>query len=132
MQTNHQKAFTMVELIFVIIIIGILSAIAIPKFAETGKLAYTSRAESTVAALRSAIATDRQKRILRGDTSSVITTAEAEALLTYGLNADNWAKTNDVTFTFTMPGSGATCALDIVGGKLEKKTCAAATGLTHL
>ena len=31
----HKKAFTMVELIFVIVIIGILSAIAIPKLAAT-------------------------------------------------------------------------------------------------
>ncbi len=132
MKNRNHKAFTILELIFVIVIIGILAAFAIPKFAETGKLAYISRAESTVAALRSAIATERQKRILRGDTSSDITTTQAAALLTYGLNTDNWAKTDDDTFTFTMPGGTATCAFDVEGGKLVKKTCAEASGLNHL
>ncbi len=132
MQIKNKSAFTMIELIMVIVVIGILAGIAIPKFAETGKMAYISRAESTVAALRSAIATERQKRILRGDTSSDITTTQAAALLTYGLNTDNWAKTDDDTFTFTMPGGTATCAFDIVGGKLEKQSCDAATGLTNL
>lgn len=35
MQADHKKAFTMIELIFVIVIIGILAAIAIPKLAGT-------------------------------------------------------------------------------------------------
>ncbi len=35
MKTIHKKAFTMIELIFVIVIIGILAAIAIPKLAAT-------------------------------------------------------------------------------------------------
>ena len=33
--TSNRKAFTMIELIFVIVVIGILSAIAVPKFAAT-------------------------------------------------------------------------------------------------
>lgn len=35
MKTIHKKAFTMIELIFVIVIIGILAAVAIPKLAAT-------------------------------------------------------------------------------------------------
>jgi len=35
MNGSHKKAFTMIELIFVIVIIGILAAIAIPKLAAT-------------------------------------------------------------------------------------------------
>ena len=31
MQVSSKKAFTMIELVFVIVVIGILSAIAIPK-----------------------------------------------------------------------------------------------------
>ncbi len=41
--TQSRKAFTMVELIFVIVIIGILSAIAIPKLAATRDDAVISR-----------------------------------------------------------------------------------------
>ena len=126
-----KKAFTMIELIFVIVIIGILSAVAVPKFAETGKMAYASRAESTVQALRSAISTERQKRILRGDISSDINTSAAAALLSYGLDS-SWEESDNNTFTYTAPGTTATCAFDIEGGKLVKKTCDVATGLDHL
>lgn len=41
--TQNRKAFTMVELIFVIVIIGILSAIAMPKLAATRDDAVISR-----------------------------------------------------------------------------------------
>ncbi len=32
MQVNHRKAFTMVELVFVMVVLGIISAVAVPKF----------------------------------------------------------------------------------------------------
>lgn len=63
---KDHKAFTMLELVFVIVVIGILSAIAIPKFAATRGDAIMTKAKTTVASVRSAIATERQKRILRG------------------------------------------------------------------
>jgi general secretion pathway protein G len=56
----------MLELIFVVVIIGILSAIAIPKFAMTKDKAVVTKAKTTVASIRNAIATERQQRILRG------------------------------------------------------------------
>lgn len=62
-----KKAFTMLELTFVIVIIGILSAIAIPKFALTRDDAVVTKAKTTVAAVRNAVSTERQKRILRGN-----------------------------------------------------------------
>ncbi len=67
MQTSSRKAFTMIELVFVIVVIGILSAIAIPKLAATRDDAVITKARATIGSLRSAIATERQKRILRGD-----------------------------------------------------------------
>ena len=67
MRTKTKKAFTMVELIFVIVIIGILSAIATPKLSSTVDAAYMSKGKSTLATVRSAIAIERQKSILRGN-----------------------------------------------------------------
>jgi general secretion pathway protein G len=61
-----RHAFTMIELVFVIVVIGILSAIAIPKFAATRDDAIITRARSTIASVRSAISTTRQKNILKG------------------------------------------------------------------
>ena len=66
MQAKSKKAFTMIELVFVIVIIGILSAIAVPKFAATRDDAVVTKAMVTIASVRSAISTERQKLILRG------------------------------------------------------------------
>jgi len=66
MKLQNRKAFTMLELVFVITIIGILSAVAIPKFAMNRDDAVIAKAKNTVAAVRNAVATERQKRILRG------------------------------------------------------------------
>lgn len=71
MYCRNRKAFTMLELIFVIVVIGILSAIAIPKFAATRGDAIMVKAKATVGAVRSAVATERQKRILRGNFNSI-------------------------------------------------------------
>jgi len=65
----------MVELIFVIIIIGILSAIAVPKFAKTAEVAYISKAKSTIASARSALSMMRQKNILKSQTGDINATA---------------------------------------------------------
>ncbi len=61
----------MVELVFVIVVIGILSAIAVPKFAATRDDALITKGLATLSSVRSAIATERQKRILRGDFSEI-------------------------------------------------------------
>lgn len=57
----------MIELIFVIVVLGILAAIAIPKFAATRDDAYIAQARSTIAAVRSGIINERQARLFRGD-----------------------------------------------------------------
>jgi general secretion pathway protein G len=71
MDVSSKKAFTMIELVFVIVVIGILSAIAIPKFAATRDDAIITKARTTVASVRSALSTERQKRILKGEFADI-------------------------------------------------------------
>ncbi|RUM65984.1 MAG: hypothetical protein DSZ05_05135 [Sulfurospirillum sp.] len=49
---NRREAFTMLELIFVIVIIAILAAVAVPKFTATRDDATITKAISTVSAVR--------------------------------------------------------------------------------
>jgi len=64
---NNRYAFTMIELIFVIIVVGILSAVALPKLSATRDDAIISKARTTVASIRTVLTTEKQKRILRGN-----------------------------------------------------------------
>ncbi len=114
-----KKAFTMIELVFVIVVIGILAAIAVPKLAATRDDAKIAKARATVGALRSAIATQRQKYILDGSFTNITTATAARALLEYPLGND-WSG-----LTWTAP-SGTTCTFT-VNNKLIG-TCAAMGG----
>ena len=71
MNRELRSAFTIIELTFVIVVIGILATIAIPRFSGVADTAYLSRAQSQLMSVRASLATERQKRILRGDTTDI-------------------------------------------------------------
>ena len=127
-----QKAFTMMELIFVIVIIGILSAIALPKLGGTVNQAHIAKGKSTLAAVRSAISTERQKRILRGDFTEI--TSLGDGLDTFSADESGATATvldysiksgctdvgcwNRSGTTYTFYYSGGSCAFELSGNKL--------------
>jgi general secretion pathway protein G len=59
-----KKSFTLIELIFVIVIIGLLGTFAVPKFMQTYFSAKSSNAKSIVASLRSAIEVKHGENII--------------------------------------------------------------------
>lgn len=59
----------MIELIFVIVVIGILASIAMPRLWVTRTDAIIAKGRAEVSTIRSAIATERQKSLLQGKAS---------------------------------------------------------------
>ena len=62
MKTN-KKAFTMIELVFVIVVLGILAAVAIPKFSATRDDAIEAKVKEQVNAIRTSIENEKQAHI---------------------------------------------------------------------
>ena len=79
---QSKKAFTMMELIFVIVIIGILAAVAIPRLAATRDDAEITKARTVLSAVRNSLSMERQKRILRGEFDRI--TAVGDATTVFG------------------------------------------------
>ncbi len=74
---KKQSGFTLIELVMVIVILGILSAIAIPKFADLTTQAKIAAGKGGLGAMRSAVAIDYAKSATSGTVAfpSAITTA---------------------------------------------------------
>lgn len=62
-----KKAFTLLEIVFVIVILGILAAVAVPKLSATRDDAEIAKARTVVASVRSGIALQKSARMLRGE-----------------------------------------------------------------
>lgn len=122
MLQSTRKAFTTLELVFVIAIIGILSAVAIPRLAISRDDAVVTKGRTAVATLRTIVGTLRQKRILQGNFTPV-DGAAVEAQIQYGLGSD-WNRTGN-TFVFAGP-RGNTCTFEVNASKLVKTSCSVA------
>lgn len=102
----------MIELVFVIVVLGILAAIAIPRLAATRDDAQIAKGRSDVAAIRAAIVSERQGRLLKGEsnyissldgkTSGVLFDGNdsTHTLLQYGITAESgknghWSKSGN-------------------------------------
>ncbi|WP_321264934.1 prepilin-type N-terminal cleavage/methylation domain-containing protein [Campylobacter sp.] len=60
-----KKAFTIIELIFVIVALGILAMVALPRLAGSKEDAQIARVKAEIAAIRSAIQTYRGANLLK-------------------------------------------------------------------
>lgn len=149
-----RNAFTMLELVFVIVVIGILASIAIPKLAATRDDAQIAKGRSDVAAIRSAIVSERQTRLIRGESSYISAldqgvTNNADdvsvfddndsnstngSLLMYGITTKNtnghWLKSADNTYIYKVINIPITFTYNSTSGKFDCNTTDATYGNT--
>jgi general secretion pathway protein G len=132
----------MLELVFVIVVIGILAAVAVPRLAATRDDAQIAKGRSDVAAIRSAIVSERQVRLLRGDSSYIAqldtagnngegdplfegdtTAIPIRTILMYGIASKNanghWMKTDTLAYTYKIMDQPVTFIYNQTNGSFD-------------
>ena len=134
-----KKAFTMIELIFVIIILGVLASIAVSKMGGATNAANIANARSNISAIRSAIISERQSQLIKGigtyitkltpaTSSSMLFTGDGattnpRTLLKYGLTkgsaAGQWSIVNNTTYKFNSGNDTTTFTYNPANGTFD-------------
>lgn len=97
---NQQAGFTLIELIMVIVILGILSAFALPRFADLGGEARTSSIQAASGAVRSAANIAHAQWLAQGSTGDVSLEGVTITMTTGGYpNADSAGVTGSAATT---------------------------------
>lgn len=114
----RKSAFTMIELVFVIVILGILASIAVPRFGATRTDALISKGRSDIAAIRAGISYVRSVNILKGESgyppllepntemnnlfffSDNNSSNIIEHVVRSGSASGEWSKDNNTTYQF--------------------------------
>ncbi|HXT49289.1 MAG TPA: prepilin-type N-terminal cleavage/methylation domain-containing protein, partial [Gemmatimonadaceae bacterium] len=96
MRVSARKGFTLIELLIVVVIIGILAAIAIPKFASTKEKAYLASEKSDLRNL----ATSQEAYFSGNQTYSTdlsalnFTTSQGVTMTNMAADAKGWKATS--------------------------------------
>ena len=127
------------ELIFVIIIIGILAAVAIPRLSATKDDAYISKARNDISSIRNGIIQNHNLRLLKGDNSYPSELDDADAnksgeelfdgnatigkILEYPIYSKDsnghWMKTDTNKYNFKIDNNDVAFTYDNTNGKFD-------------
>jgi prepilin-type N-terminal cleavage/methylation domain-containing protein len=95
-KVRNQKGFTLIEIIAVLVILGILAAVAIPRFMDLTTVASDKAAMQAVAEGKSRLSNQFARNLLQGASNST------QALETYLMTTDPTLRNaGDYTLTFT-------------------------------
>jgi len=112
------KGFTLIELLIVVVIIGILAAIAIPKFASTKQKAYTASMKTDLRNLVTAEEAYFSDNTTYASTTALVATSyhvsAGNSVTFVGASATGWSATATNTFVPTT-ASGYICGVWVGG-----------------
>ena len=104
---RDQRGFTLIEIVMVIVLLGVLAAIAIPKYIDLKTDAQNATADGIVASVTSSAAIGYAKSAIAGTaTYPDITTLNTTYLNVK--NVDNWDIASASAFTANIKGKGYT------------------------
>ena len=82
LKKRNQKGFTLIEIIAVLVILGILAAVAVPKYFTMQDKAQQSAVQGSIAALQSTASQEYASQLLSGGTyGSIYTPASASVVV---------------------------------------------------
>lgn|SRR4030067_1888778 len=111
---RNEKGFTLIEIVMVIVLIGILAAIAIPRYLDLTTQAQNATARGVLGSLRSANAIITANNAVGGtaaawDITTVVGSAQLQGLSTSATGAASFAfQIGNATYTFTLAPAGPT------------------------
>jgi MSHA pilin protein MshA len=119
---RHQAGFTLIELVMVIVLIGVLAAVAIPKFVDLGSEARTAAAAGVAGGLASAAAVNYAARKANATKGAAVDNCQdVEDLLQgdrlpAGYEIGDLTIAADTTVTCTVTGPNSTSATFVATG----------------
>ena len=116
MTVRKEKGFTLIELVMVIVILGILAAFALPRFADLGNEARTASLQGAVGAVKSAASIAHAQWLADGNNAATVVLDG----VTVDMSAGGY--TDAVAATATPPGITAAAQTDATDFSFDAST----------